>query len=229
MKRVAIIQSNYIPWKGYFNIIRDTDEFVMLDDVQYTRRDWRNRNLIKTPHGLRWLTIPVSVRGNYYTQIKDVTVAGDEWRVQHWNLITEAYKGAKYFNEYREQFEELYLRDNETNLSRINLKFIQLTNAILKISTPLRWSMEFNAPNGKSERLLHICKELNATEYVSGPAAKGYLDEALFIQNGIHVCWADYGNYPEYTQLTRPFEHGVSIIDLIFNEGPRVHDYLKRI
>ena len=89
--------------------------------------------------------------------------------------------------------------------------------------------MEFNAPSGKSDRLLHICKELNATEYVSGPAAKGYLDETLFSRNGISVRWADYRNYPEYAQLTTPFEHGVSIIDLIFNEGPHVHDYLKQI
>lgn len=229
MKRVAIIQSNYIPWKGYFNIIRDTDEFVLLDDVQYTRRDWRNRNLIKTEHGLKWLTIPVSVRGNFYTRIKDVNVAENSWRADHWNTIVSVYKGAKYFSKYREQFEALYLMDDECNLSKINLKFIELINSILSITTPLRWSMEFNAPSGKSDRLVHICKELNATEYVSGPAARGYLDEAQFNQNGISVHWADYQNYPVYTQLTAPFEHSVSIIDLIFNEGPNVHDYLKQI
>src|SRR5688572_12781158 len=108
-RRVAIIQSNYIPWKGYFNIIRDVDEFVLLDDVQYTRRDWRNRNLIKTKNGVKWLTIPVDVKGQFEIAIKDVFIADSKWRADHWNQITAAYSKSRYFNLYQKYFEGLYL------------------------------------------------------------------------------------------------------------------------
>jgi hypothetical protein len=227
-KRVAIIQSNYIPWKGYFNIINNVDEFVLLDDVQYTRRDWRNRNLIKTAAGLKWLTVPVDVKGNYFVSIKDVQAVNNDWRADHWNNIREAYKKARYFDLYKDQFENEYLGSNEQNLSKINFNFIRLINFILDIKTPVRWAMEFDAPSGKSERLIHICKCLNADEYLSGPAAREYMDIVQFEQNNIQVRWADYSNYPVYTQLYPSFEHGVSIIDLLFNEGSNAIGYLKQ-
>jgi len=228
-KRVAISQSNYIPWKGYFNIIRDTDEFVLLDDVQYTRRDWRNRNLIKTPSGLKWLTIPVNVKGNYFIKIKDVQAVNDDWRIDHWSAIQQAYKKAPYFPHYKDQLEDVYLRSRERNLSMINFNFITLINLLINITTPIRWSMDFDAPSEKSERLLYICKCLKAKEYISGPAAKNYLDTQQFDKNNIQVRWADYSNYPVYNQLYPPFEHAVSIIDLLFNEGPTAFVYLKQI
>jgi hypothetical protein len=227
-KRVAIIQSNYIPWKGYFNIIKCSDEFVILDDVQYTRRDWRNRNLIKTRAGLKWLSIPVDVKGQYNIKIQDVYTAGLEWRKDHWNQIYEAYRKSEYFHMFAKHFEELYLGSEEQNLSLINLKFITLINSLLGIQTPVRWSAEFNTPDEKSERLVHICMSLGADEYISGQAAKAYLDVDLFSQNGIRMLWADYSGYPVYRQLFPPFEHGVSIIDLLFNEGPHIHQFLKQ-
>ena len=226
-KRVAIIQSNYIPWKGYFNIIKNVDAFVLLDDVQYTRRDWRNRNLIKTKTGLKWLTIPVNVKGKFLAAIKDVETAGSEWRTDHWRQIKEAYGKARYFEALRPQFEHLYLNDQETNLSTINFKFIALINSLLNIQTAIHWSMEFDTPAEKSERLLHICQSLGADEYVSGEAARNYLNVGLFNDHNIQVRWSDYSAYPEYHQLYPPFEHGVSIIDLLFNEGTRVDHLLK--
>lgn len=228
-RRIAITQSNYIPWKGYFNIIRDTDVFVLLDDVQYTRRDWRNRNLIKTQAGLKWLTIPVDVKGNYYVRIKDVQTANDDWRIDHWNAIQNAYKRSPYFAEYREYFENIYLGSKERHLSIINFDFIKLINLLLKIETPIHWSMDFDAPSGKTERLVHISKCLNASEYISGPAAKSYLDLKQFEDNHIKVTWMDYSNYPVYRQLYEPFDHHVSIIDLLFNEGSNAPAYLNRI
>lgn len=226
-KRVAIIQSNYIPWKGYFNIIKCVDEFVLLDDVQYTRRDWRNRNLIKTQSGLKWLTIPVDVKGQYLTHIKDVRTAGSQWRKDHWTQIVEAYKKAPYFSFFGPLLKDLYLNENETSLSLINFSFIKLINKTLNILTPIRWSMEFDSPQEKTERLVHICKSVGANEYISGTAAKDYLEEGLFKQNNIKVSWTDYSTYPEYKQIHPPFEHGVSIIDLLFNEGPDAHHFLK--
>lgn len=226
-KRVAIIQSNYIPWKGYFNIIKYVDEFVLLDDVQYTRRDWRNRNLIKTKTGLKWLTIPVDVKGNYRIKIEDVCTTGTAWRLQHWNQIREAYRLSPHFHALSPYFEELYLGSTELNLSKINLNFIRLINSLLEIGTPIYWSKVFDTPSEKSERLLHICQQLHATEYVSGSAAKEYLNTNIFQENGIQIIWADYSGYQEYQQLHPPFQHGVSVIDLLFNEGTHAVKFLK--
>jgi len=227
-KRVAIIQSNYIPWKGYFNIIKCVDHFVLLDDVQYTRRDWRNRNLIKAKAGLKWLTIPVAVKNNYHVKIADVQTAGSDWRRDHWNQLKGAYGTSQYFKEVSPFFEEIYLQSEELNLSKINYSFIKQILSILKIETPITWSMEFqDTPTGKTERLVHICKKLNATEYISGMAANDYLKVELFEKEGIKVVWADYSGYLPYNQLYPPFEHGVSILDMLFNEGVQSIHLLK--
>jgi len=227
MKKVAIIQSNYIPWKGYFDIINMVDEFIIYDDVQYTRRDWRNRNRIKTPNGLKWLTIPVKVKGKYHQKIKDTKIADKNWVKKHWKTIIHNYSKAKYFKEYKDFFEELYLTSNEEYLSEINYKFIVAINKILGINTKIRWSSEFKLLDGKTERLLGICKDCNADIYVSGPAAKEYFDKELAKKENIKVEWMDYSGYPEYEQLYPPFEHKVSIIDLIFNEGPNATKFMK--
>jgi len=227
MKKIAILQSNYIPWKGYFDLINMVDEFILYDDMQYTRRDWRNRNKIKTPQGLKWLTIPVEVKGKYYQKINETKISDKEWGKKHWTQITQNYKKTKYFKEYKELFQELYLNSKELYLSEINYKFITAINEILGIKTTIRWSSEFDLVDGKSERLLGICKDCNADIYLSGPAAKGYLDEELFKKENIKVEWMDYSGYPEYNQLYPPFEHGVTILDLIFNEGQNATKFMK--
>jgi len=227
MKKIAIIQSNYIPWKGYFDLINRVDEFVLYDDMQYTRRDWRNRNKIKTPNGLIWLTIPVEVKGKYFQKINETKVSDKNWAKQNWQSIVHNYSKAKYFNDYKDIFEGLYLSCKEEFLSEINYKFIVAINNILGIKTKIRWSSEFELIDGKTERLLHICKQCNADVYISGPAAKNYFDEELAKKECIQVEWMDYNGYPEYNQLFPPFEHGVSIIDLIFNEGPNAKNFMK--
>jgi hypothetical protein len=226
-KKVAIVQSNYIPWKGYFDLINMVDEFILYDDMQFTKRDWRNRNRIKTPNGLQWLTIPVDVKGKYYQKINETKVSDSKWMNKHWYSIVHSYSKAKYFKEVNEIFEETYLNCKEIFLSSINITFINLINNILDIKTKIRLSSEFNLCEGKTERLLHICNQTNATEYISGPSAKSYLDETLFTNNNIKISWMDYSNYSEYKQLYPPFEHSVSIIDLIFNEGHNSKNFLK--
>lgn len=227
MKKIAILQSNYIPWKGYFDLINMVDEFVLYDDVQYTRRDWRNRNKIKTPSGLIWLTIPVEVKGKYFQKINETRISEKDWAKKHWRTISLNYAKARYFREYKEIFEELYLSCDEEYLSLINYRFITAINQVLGITTKIRWSSEFTLLDGKNERLIGICKECKANVYLSGPAAKDYIDESLFEKEGIKVEWMDYSGYPEYNQLYPPFEHGVSIIDLIFNEGPNATKFMK--
>jgi hypothetical protein len=227
MKKIAIVQSNYIPWKGYFDMINMVDEFILYDDVQYTRRDWRNRNKIKTPQGLKWLTIPVEVKGKYFQKINETKISEKNWGKKHWESIKFNYSKAKCFKEYKDIFEYLYLNCDEIYLSQINFKFINVINEILGIKTKIRWSSEFDLVDGKSERLLGICKDCNADVYLSGPAAKCYLDEELFEKEGIKVEWMDYSGYPEYNQLYPPFEHGVTILDLIFNEGNNAPKFMK--
>src|SRR5687767_6291071 len=123
-KTVAIVQSNYIPWKGYFDLIDRADEFILLDDVQYTRRDWRNRNRIKTPRGLEWLTIPVEVKGKYHQSIKETVVSDPDWPRRHWSTISQHYARAPFFPLYRERLEELYLTTTERFLSDVNHRFL---------------------------------------------------------------------------------------------------------
>src|SRR6476660_7373735 len=130
-KSLAVVQSNYIPWKGYFDLIDGVDEFILFDVVQYTRRDWRNRNLIKTPQGLQWLSIPVEVKGKYFQKISDTKISDPQWAKKHWASIVHNYAKARCFNEYREIFESLYLGRNETYLSEINEKFIRVICKLL--------------------------------------------------------------------------------------------------
>lgn len=226
MKKIAILQSNYIPWKGYFDIINMVDEFVFYDEVQYTKNDWRNRNKIKTSQGIQWLTIPVR-QETLEQKIKDTKISDKKWNIKHWKTINQNYSKSKYFKDYKDIFEELYLKCDEEYLSQINYKFIITINEILGIKTKLRWSSEFELLDGQTEKLLGICKDCDADIYLSGPAAKDYFNEELAKQENIKVEWMDYSSYKEYEQLHPPFEHGVSILDLIFNEGDRSKEFMK--
>ena len=226
MKKVAILQSNYIPWKGYFDLINMVDEFILYDEVQYTKNDWRNRNKIKTPQGIQWLTIPVR-QESLDQKIKDTKISDKKWNIKHWRTISQNYSKAKYFKDYKDIFEELYLTCDEEYLSQINYKFITTINEILEIKTKLSWSSEFELVDGQTEKLLGICKDCNADIYLSGPAAKDYFNEELAKQENIKVEWMDYSGYKEYEQLNPPFEHGVTILDLIFNKGDRAKEFMK--
>jgi len=226
-KVVAVVQSNYIPWKGYFDLIHLADEFILFDDVQYTQRDWRNRNRIKTPTGTQWLTIPVEIKGKRFQKIKETHVSDPDWNRRHWQTLVHSYSAANYFSLYREQFEALYLGLRETSLSRINFVLLSTICQLLEIETKLSWSMDYTVIEGKTERLLSLCQQANATVYLSGPSARGYMQEELFASAGIRVRYMDYAGYPEYPQLYGAFEHAVTILDLLFNAGPDAHKYLK--
>ena len=223
MKKVAIIQSNYIPWKGYFDIINRVDEFILLDTVQYTRRDWRNRNLIKSPQGKKWLTISVNVRGMHGQQsINEVTIADSTWPLVHWDSIRSLYREAPHFSEYKDRFEELFRGCNEDRLSQVNYRFLTGVLPMLGIQTPIKWDTDYGSISGTStERLVNLCRAAGATHYLSGPAAKDYIQPEQFAAAGIALEYIDYSGYPEYPQLYPPFDHAVSIIDLILMCGPK--------
>jgi hypothetical protein len=226
--RLAAIQSNYIPWKGYFDLINVVDEFVLLDEVQYTKRDWRNRNVIRVGAQKTWLTIPVVVKGRYEQRIDETRIADHSWASKHFKTLTHAYRRARHFDETAALLAPLYEAHERTELlSEVNSAFLDAICRHLGIATRLTWSTDYETRDEPSQRLLDICLGAGADEYVSGPAARGYLDVDLFAASGVRVRWADYSGYPEYPQLAEPFEHGVSIVDLLFNTGPDAHHYLK--
>ena len=226
-KIVAVIQSCYIPWRGFFDVINMSDEFVLYDDAQYTRRDWRNRNQIKTAQGLKWLTIPVEVKGKYHQKIGDTRIADPNWPRLHWETIHHVYSKAACFHEYSGLIEQLYLGCRETMLSMVNYRFLTAINQLLGIHTKISWSSDYRLDGDKSVRLLNICKQAGATHYLSGPSAKAYLDEALFRREGVEVVWIDYSGYREYRQQHPPFAPHVSIVDLLLNEGAGARKFLK--
>lgn len=226
-KRVAILQSDYIPWKGYFDLIASVDEFIIYDDMQYTRRDWRNRNKIMTPNGLQWLTIPVMVKGKFYQAINETKVANHDWIDDHWKGIQLNYARAKYFGAYKDRIRAIYESCREEEyLSGINYRFLKELCGILGIETRITWSSDYKLADGKTERLVALVRDAGGDFYLSGPAAKDYIVEELFEEAGIELGWMSYEGYPEYEQLSKEFEHHVSVLDLIFNEGPNARKFM---
>lgn len=225
MKKVAVIQSNYIPWKGYFDIIHDVDLFIFYDDVQYTKNDWRNRNRIKTPQGLYWLTIPVGKREDRL--IYEVELTDNDWRGKHWSTLKQFYAKAPCFSIYEDFFEHVYLDLEWTNLSELN-QFLtrNISSQFLGIKTEFGDSREYGLNTNKLDRLLELLKKSQANLYLSGPSAKSYIDDNKFQEADIVLVYKDYAGYPEYPQLFPPFEHAVSILDLLFNCGQDAPYYI---
>jgi len=225
MKTLVILQSNYIPWKGYFDLMHDADEFILLDDRQYTRQDWRNRNQVKAENGPQWITIPVI--GKFGQRIDQTAVANRGWAAKHWKTLVQLYRSAPHFNTYAERIEALYrVAADEHMLSRVNRLFLEEIKNILGLATPLKWSSEFPETEGKTERLITLCRAAGAGRYISGPAARSYIEPALFEQAGVELVFKSYDGYPEYPQQHPPFAPGVTVLDLLFNVGPDAPWYI---
>lgn len=226
-KKVAILQSNYIPWKGYFDIIAAVDEFIIYDEVQYTKNDWRNRNKIKTSTGVQWITIPV-YQHSLEQKIAETKISDSKWATKHWNTLNGSYARAPFFKEeYKEAFHAFYSTISTPYLSEVNEQLIKLICGFLNVTTVISHSSDYDLAGNPTERLVSLCQQTGAHIYVSGPAARNYLDESLFAQAKIGIEWMDYSNYPEHPQLFPPFEHAVSVVDLLFNTGPSAIEYMK--
>jgi len=228
MKRVAISQSNYIPWKGYFDLIKAVDEFILYDEVQFTKNDWRNRNQLMTPAGPKWLTIPVQTSHRFGQSIRDTLVLDDRWRRKHWHSWQANYARSPGLALHGAELEALYLGSAERHLSLINLGFLKTLCRWLAIRTPITWSSDYpHDAEDPSARLVQLCRAAGATHYLSGPAARAYLQVGQFHAAGIAVEWMDYSNYPVYRQASPAFVHAVSVLDLILQEGPDAARFLK--
>lgn len=228
MKKVAIVQSCYIPWKGYFDLIAHVDEFIFLDDAQFTRRDWRNRNQIKSSTGPHWLTIPVKTKGKFEAPISEIECAGLEWAEKHWKSLVHSYSKAPHFKALEDWVRDLYGSVTTTKLSLINRHFISAICSRLGIDSKLSWSTDYGPSKlSRGERILELCLSCGAGLYLSGPSAAAYLEPGKFRAHGIDIEYADYSGYPEYHQLYPPFTHNVSILDLLFATGDDAVNYLK--
>jgi hypothetical protein len=228
MKRIAILQSNYLPWKGYFDLMAYVDEFVFYDEVQYTKSDWRNRNRIKTPRGLQWLTVPVRFDFRHRTPVCDIEIAGDRWRASHWKTITLNHARAPHAAAAVSLLSPLYIGEPPHKLSDWNRHGIAAIAKFMGIGTRLVDSTAYpSAASDPTQRLVDICTQAGATHYVSGPAARAYLRESAFAERGLTVEWFEYNGYPPYPQLWGGFEPRVSVIDLLFNCGHHAARYLR--
>ena len=229
MKRVAIVQSNYIPWRGYFDLIASVDEFVLYDDAQYTRRDWRNRNLIKTAQGTTWLTVPVRVKGRFTQSVRETEIDGTDWQISHWKSILQNYARSPHLDHLRDSVGAIYENPPPAMLSDLNRSLIEAICGTLGIRTTLSTSAGSELPEGRTAKLVALCRRVGATSYVSGPAAREYLDESEFWRAGISVEWFSYDGYQPYSQPWGDFEPRVSVIDLIANCGPQAPEFMKYV
>ncbi len=226
--KCVILQPSYIPWRGYFHQIAKADVFVFYDDVQFDRRGWRNRNRIKTPQGVRWLTIPVHSKGYQikHTPINQIRIAWEHpWNEEHWKTIKFSYSKAPFFSQYVRLFEQFYQRHDEY-LADFCIDFtIALAKELGITKTRFIRSSELRVSGTKTDRLLNILKLLKATRYITGPAAQNYLEEDKFQQANIDLEYMHY-DYPEYPQLYPPYDPQVSILDLLVMTGQNALDYI---
>jgi hypothetical protein len=225
-RRVGIVQSSYLPWRGAFAMIARCDVFVFLDSVQFTRRDWRTRNRIKTPHGLLWLSVPVKQKGNYLAPIDAIEIAEAGWAGKHLSSIEGAYRRGAGFVESIAAVREAYAAvAGEPMLSRVNQRLTRAICAMLGIATPLLRDVDL-LPRERlvaldpTARLVALAAAAGATRYLSGPAAQCYLDQDRFAAHDIAVEWMSYAGLPCYQQLWGEFEPSVSIVDPLLTLGP---------
>lgn len=224
-KTIGIIQPNYVPWRGYFDFINDVDVFVFLDDVQYTRQDWRNRNRVRTRGGQSiWLTVPVL--GGINQLIKDVRIdTSKNWYEGHLATLTQSYGKAPYFSDYVGPLGSIFFRGYEL-LSQLTIDLTTEIAGWLGIQTQFIVASDLGMTGVRDEKLIQIVRKLGGNSYLSGPAAKAYLQPHLWTEAGVQLRFKSYPDYPAYSQIAEPFEPAVSILDLIFMVGPRAPEYI---
>lgn len=224
-RRVGIIQSSYIPWRGYFDFINSVNLFVIYDDVQYSTGSWRNRNQIKTKTMLKWLTIPVKTKLGLAIDQVSIAHHNKPWQDTHYRILKESLEAAPFFLDAIQIWQE-GIAAKDINLSQLNIRLIQLICSYLQITTPIVMSRDYAVRGTKTERLINLLQKLNATVYLSGPSAKEYLDENLFRAAGISLEYKTY-HYDSYPQLWGEFVGTVSVLDLIANTGKEARHFLK--
>lgn len=223
---VSVHQPQYLPWLGFFDKIEKSDCFVYLDQVQYKSREFQNRNKIRTKGGWIWLTVPVMTKGKRGQGIGEIRMDNElDWRKQHFSSLKTWYAKAKYIDKYIHFFEEVFSKKWE-KLSDLNIYIIDYLLKQLAINTPVYFESNLGIKNKKTDRIIEICKKLNADTYLSGAGGRDYLEEGKFIEAGIKLIYQDF-SHPSYEQCYSPFIPYMSIIDLLFNRGEESLKILK--
>jgi len=215
---LAVHQPQYMPWLGYFDKIDQADLFVLLDNVQFKKNEWQNRNRIKTAGGWQWITVPVLFK--FPEKISEVRINNKvDWPRKHLNSLIVNYSKAPYFSQYRDFFEDVYKKKWE-RIVDINIHLIKHLSNILGIKTKMIKASQLSLYDEQNERLIGLCKELEADTYLSGEGGRGYLDINKFTDAGIKVVFQNF-QHPVYEQLYNKFEPNMSVIDLLFNNGDK--------
>ncbi len=224
-KSVGIIQPNYVPWRGYFDFINSVDVFVFHDDLQYTKGDWRNRNRIRTTSGPSiWLTVPVSANSD--TMIRDARIdTAQDWARKHLAMLEANYRTAPYYQSYIGGLREILTAGHET-ISSLDIALTLKISEWLGIDTKFVVSSEMDVDGYRDTKLMALIRAVGGTRYVSGPAAKAYIQPELWFEAGIELAYFDYPHYPSYPQVSDPYDPAVSVLDLLFMTGPEAPDHI---
>ena len=225
--RVTILQPSYLPWLGFFEQMTRSDKFVLLDDVQYTRRDWRNRNKVRVKEGWVWLTVPVQQKSRFSQSLLETRIDNSvSWRRKHLETLRQHYCKAPFFEKYFPRCQQIYEKDWEF-LFDLCLETIQFLKEEMGIETPLLRSSEMKLSGEKTERLVSICRELGATHYLSGESGSDYISQEDFSNPGIELEYQNY-EHPVYPQRYPGFVPHLSTVDLLFNCGEQSLSILKQ-
>ncbi|OQB20516.1 MAG: WbqC-like protein family protein [Firmicutes bacterium ADurb.Bin182] len=219
---VSVHQPNYIPWLGYFYKIHKSDLFVILDDVQFIKRGFINRNRIKTPQGISWLTVPVENKGSYGRNIKEIRIADEGWEEKHLRTVELNYKKADHFRDFFDVFRECIMKGHGY-LSELNIDVIKAICKFLNIKTGIVLSSELDIKETSTERIIRICETVGADRYLSGKGGIKYQDEKKFEEHSIELMYSDFNERP-HQQLWGDYTAGLSVIDYIFNCGPQIEN-----
>lgn len=225
--KCVILQPGYLPWLGFFDQMAQCDVFIVYDDVQFTRRDWRSRNRIKSTTGPHWLTVPVRNRGRRHQLITEAQVDNSHaWQRKHVETIRNAYCTAPYFRKYFDPIARIIEKGHECLLN-LNMELTHLLRRELNLDPEIIYSSELSIPGKNTDRLIKICNAMGATEYLTGDAASSYINLELFEKHSIAVRYHNY-QHPQYKQIHGDFIPYLSVIDLLFNCGPDSQNYFVR-
>ncbi len=215
---IAVHQPQYLPWLGYFDKIDQADIFVILDNVQFKKNEFQNRNRIKTSQGWQWITVPVKYR--FPEKIGEVKINNEvDWRRKHHTALISNYNRSAYFKDYSDFFEDLYKRD-WILLANLNIYVIEYVIKQLKIDTKIIKASDLELSNDPTQRLIDICKGLGADTYLAGAGGREYMDADSFEKSGINLIFQEF-QHPVYKQLYGKFEPYMSMVDLLFNHGSK--------
>jgi len=224
---LSVHQPQYLPWIGYFHKIDQSDIFVFLDNVQYKKREFQNRNKIKTPDGWTWLTVPLLTKGRYKQLIKETQIDNlQNWQTKHWKSIQRCYNQAPFFQDYCNFFEEEVYAKEWKLLAKLNIHIVKFLMSCLEIETPCFLESELDINVHSTERIIELCKRLKADVYLSGVGGKVYINEERFGDEGIELRY-QYFVHPVYSQLYGDFQPYMSVIDLLFNHGAKSIEIIR--